>query len=317
MIILVLAVAYFFSPLFDGIIMGMAFAYAAKPIKNKLKNIPFSSLFATLIIVIPVFFLLFYGVYTGISQAIYVLTHLKEYQQYFAETLEKHGIKIDERIHSYIESIFNYLQNRLSGSAVELTTGAVLILLNFLISAIVCYYFLTSSEHIFSRVVYIVPEERREDLKKFIFEVDKTLTSLWFGNFVFALLMGLASLPFFIIFKVPFAPLLSALMFLAALIPVFAEWMVILPVGVYLILKDLWTGVTFLIIGVIFFYMIPELFIRPYFVGTRAKIHPVLLMLAFIGGGLVAGIKGFFLAPIVVAIVVTTFNYVTSNVKQS
>jgi predicted PurR-regulated permease PerM len=40
-----------------------------------------------------------------------------------------------------------------------------------------------------------------------------------------------------------------------------------------------------------------ELVVRPYIVYARSSIHPMLVLLAFLGGGLVGGVFGFFLAP--------------------
>ncbi len=147
----------------------------------------------------------------------------------------------------------------------------------------------------------------------FFDELDRTFTNLWFGNFVAALLIGIASIPYFIYFEIPYAPLLSGLMFLAALIPVFAEWMIILPVSVYLFFTDPLKAVWFLAIGGIFLYIIPELVLRPYFVGYTSKVHPLVLMVSFIGGGLVAGVSGFFLTPMLAALLTAIYNYYTSN----
>jgi predicted PurR-regulated permease PerM len=100
-------------------------------------------------------------------------------------------------------------------------------------------------------------------------------------------------------------------MFLAALIPIFAEWMVILPVSLYLFLHDPHTALVFLATGVVFLYIIPELIIRPQFLGYRSKIHPLVLLLAFVGGGIVGGIGGFFLAPMIAGLATAIYNYYT------
>jgi predicted PurR-regulated permease PerM len=50
-----------------------------------------------------------------------------------------------------------------------------------------------------------------------------------------------------------------------------------------------------------------ELVIRPYIVYTKSSIHPLLVLLAFLGGGVVAGISGFFLAPAMVGVVTGVF----------
>jgi predicted PurR-regulated permease PerM len=51
-------------------------------------------------------------------------------------------------------------------------------------------------------------------------------------------------------------------------------------------------------------YIPSEIFIRPYLVSARSSMHPLLVMLSFFGGALVAGIGGFFLAPAVMGILV-------------
>jgi Predicted permease len=52
---------------------------------------------------------------------------------------------------------------------------------------------------------------------------------------------------------------------------------------------------------------VAELVIRPYIVYTKSSIHPLLVLLAFLGGGVVAGISGFFLAPAMVGVVTGIF----------
>jgi predicted PurR-regulated permease PerM len=306
---------YFLSPLLDGLIMGIVFAYVAKPLKKKIEflgNVK-SSIIATLVVIIPISVLMIYGIFQGISQAVYIITHHEYFEAEFLILIKKLGF--DERAEEYVRQLFpsfiSLIQSIFRLSAFDFTKKLILFVLNFFISAIVCFYSLTDSEKFLERTTKIIPEERRDEFRSFIKELDETYLSLWFGNFVVALLIGLASIPFFLYFNVPFAPLLSGLMFLAALIPVFAEWMIILPVSVYLMLIDLTTGIYFLALGVVFLYVLPELILRPYFVGYTSKIHPLVLMLAFLGGGVVGGITGFFLAPMLAGALTAIYHYYT------
>ncbi|WP_202318701.1 AI-2E family transporter [Archaeoglobus neptunius] len=307
---------YFFLPLLDGIVMGVVFAYVAKPIKRRFDRIGKikSSLIATTAVVVPISILIFYGIFQGVNQAIYLITHYKVIESGLIDLLKKFGVQEGREYVSWIVSnIFSILQSSVQPSAVEITKKATLLILNFFISIVVCFYSLADMERFVDRTINIVPPESREELKKFIKEIDETFESLWFGNFIVAMSIGLVSLPFFLYFNVPFAPLLSGLMFLAALIPIFAEWMIILPVSLYLLLVDVGRGLTFLIIGVIFLYIVPELILRPYFVGYTSRIHPLVLMLAFLGGGLVGGISGFFIAPMIAGLVTAIYNYYTEE----
>jgi len=306
---------YFFLPLLDGIVMGIVFSYVAKPIKKRLEKkigrIPSSAL-TTLVIVIPIFFLMFYGIFQGINQVIYILTHQSELEANIAKILRDAGVSEEyiKKILECIPSLIALIKSKFELSAFDVTKRFIMFLMNFVISAIVCYYALVDGERFIENTLKLLPEDRRDEFGKFIKEIDETFLGLWFGNFIVAMLIGFASIPFFMYFKIPLTPLLSGLMFLAALIPIFAEWMIILPVALYLAAtKSVATAIWFLVIGIIFLYLIPEIIIRPYFVGYTSKIHPLVLMLAFIGGAVVGGIAGFFIAPMMAGLITAIYNY--------
>ena len=235
------------------------------------------------------------------------------FEERLIEVLTNAGIEKEyiEQIRGIFPSLLSIIQNTLRISAFGVTVRAIMFLMNFLISTIVCFYALIDSENFIERTMRILPEDRREEFSKFIKEVDDTFLGLWFGNFIVAMLIGLASIPFFIYFNIPFTPLLSGLMFLAALIPIFAEWMILLPVAAYLATQSLSTAIWFLVIGFTFLYFLPEIILRPYFVGYTSKIHPLVLMLAFIGGAVMGGVAGFFIAPMVAGLITAVYHYYT------
>ena len=315
-VLLLILTLYFFYPLIDGIVMGIAFSYVAKPVKSKFRQRTgriVSSLIATLIIILPISFLMFYGAFQGINQLIYLLAHQEEYSRTLTEALIEAGV--DEKYVSELQNLlstgFSMIQDRLRLSAIDVTVKTVLFLTNFIISSVVCYYVLLDGENFVERLMRIFPEDRRGEFRNFIIEIDETFHGLWFGNFVVAIVIGIASIPFFMVFGIPFIPLLSGLMFLAALIPIFAEWMVLTPVAFYLALKDIWLAVWFITFGFVFLYFVPELLLRPHFVGYTSRIHPLVLMLAFIGGAMVGGVAGFFIAPMVAGLMTAVYNYYT------
>jgi len=59
------------------------------------------------------------------------------------------------------------------------------------------------------------------------------ISGIYVGNFLVAVLISIISIPFFLVSNSLIA-VLAALMFLAALVPILAEWMVLLPVAVYM-----------------------------------------------------------------------------------
>jgi len=311
--VLFLFFVYFSLPLLDGIAMGFAFAYVAKPVKKKLDSRMgnfYSSIIATLIILLPVSFLMFYGIFQGLTQLIYLLTHRAELRTIVVKILT--GAKLQRYsgyVLSYLPKLENFVENHIKTSFFNFTVKFIMFLMNFLISAIVCFYALCDGNRLFNSIVAMVPERCREEVVDLLTRIDETLVSLWFGNFAFAVLIGTLSVPYFLIFGVPYIPMLSGLMFLAALIPVFAEWMVILPIAAFLAVTNFVTAMWFLVTGIIFMYVVPELILRPYFVGYTSKIHPLLLLVSFIGGAMAGGILGFFVAPTVVAVLTAIYSH--------
>jgi len=323
-------VLLYFSPLADGIIMGVVFAYVAKPVRNRLEKRTgktASSFISTMLIILPIAFLMFYGVFQGLNQMIYFLTHQKQFEETLVKVLR--NAKVPEKYVDYVVSsipaVESAFRNAIKVSAVNYTVKAVYFILNFFVSAVVCFYSLVDGDRFeraaLSTVCSLVPEEEKNAVKEMFRAVDETLVSLWFGNFAFAVLVGIVSIPYFLIFHVPYVPMLSGLMFLAALIPVFAEWMVIVPVSMYLATVNLTSAIWFFTTGVIFFYILPELLLRPQFVGYASRIHPVLLLLAFIGGAIYGGAFGFFAAPTLVAILSAIhpflFNQSVGEIKKN
>lgn len=313
---LLIASLIFFYPLIDGIIMGIVFSYVAKPVKNriteKIGNF-FSSIVATLLIILPISFLMFYGAFQGLNQLIFIITHQSQYTGEFITALTNAGV--EERylteIQRYLSSLVTIVQDRIRISAIDVTLNTVMFLTNFLISSIVCYYVLLDGGKFFERALRVFPDDRRSEFRSFLLEVDETYLGLWSGNFVVAVVIGIASIPFFFAFNIPFVPLLSGLMFLAALIPVLAEWMILAVITLFLALNDLYLAAWFMGLGFLLLYFIPELILRPYFVGYTSKIHPLVLMLAFIGGAIVGGLAGFFIAPMLAGLITALYNYYT------
>ena len=96
---------YFLSPLLDGIIMGIVFAYVAKPIKKRIESIGNvkSALIATLIIVIPISILMFFGIIQGLNQILYIITHYKQFEMSITELIENLGFY---NVREYIRQLF-------------------------------------------------------------------------------------------------------------------------------------------------------------------------------------------------------------------
>jgi len=300
----VLVLCYFYTPLITGIVLGFVFAYVARPIKRWFemdfqKNV--SAAVATAIVITPIALIFIFGILEAVNQFIWVLQHVESFQRAVLDLATT--FRLPEFLREYIEMNFPKLFDHIraiipSLAGAEQTKKVIYLFLNFFISIFVCYYFLVDGHKIYGFILSLVPEERVEEVRRFLARADRMLSGLFIGNFFTSIIISLMSVPFFLFFKISMIALLASLMFLAALIPIFAEWMVLIPVALYvLITRGVGDAFIFFISGTIFLYLIPEIILRPYFVSYTSDVNPGLLLLAFLGGGIVGGIAGFFLAP--------------------
>ena len=142
--------------------------------------------------------------------------------------------------------------------------------------------------------------------------IDSILCGVYMGSIYTAIAGGITSVAIFYIFAVPRPFAMASIVFLAGMVP-FLTWLVFIPtaVGRYIEIGPMDAWLFFLAASIL--VHIAELVIRPYIVYTKSSLHPLLVLLAFLGGGLVAGIAGFFLAPAMVGVVTGIFRVMTGR----
>lgn len=141
--------------------------------------------------------------------------------------------------------------------------------------------------------------------------VDADLQSVFFGNFLFVLVMAVIATVAYAVtnllappgLRVPMAFTLGVLTGVASLIPLVVGKVVYLPVVAYLGGRAAQQGEGFVFVGVVlvaYFLVLdilPQSFVQPYVSGRR--MNALVLLFAYILGPMLFGWYGFFLLPIV------------------
>ena len=157
---------------------------------------------------------------------------------------------------------------------------------------------------------------------KFLDAVDEDIAEIFFRNIVLTSLVTSAiGVVTFICLNlvapspqssIPFPILIGVLCGLASFVPLVGMKLVYLPVTAYLfwsvyaagsLSSDLWFILLFLAVAALVVDLLPDNILRP-FMGGKKHIHKALLLCAFIFGTLVLGLKGLFLGPVLLALVV-------------
>ncbi len=312
--IIFLAIVYTVLPLIDGIVLGVVFAYVGRPINNKLlKYTRFAPFIATACIIAPILLILGIGAIEILYQAKWVVEHHSEIMTSFIATID--GLDLPEFI--YAEENVSQTIKDVTSSAIEIIrhfpafeyAGKIAILIiNFIVSVFVCFFLLMDGDRFVALIRDLVPQPNSGIVDAFIEHADQILSGIFIGNLYVAIFASMISVFVFYFFGVPGILAMASLIFLASLIPIFAGWMILGPIAVGRYFEyGLWDAVIFYVIAGAVIYGPTELVLRPYIVGVKSYTHPLLMLLMFIGGALVAGIAGFFMAPALMGILIAAY----------
>lgn len=317
-IIFLVSVLFFIIivPLLDGIILGIVLAYVARPMKTYLdRYIPRASPYiATFAIVFPIFLIIGLGIIEIFNELIWLAKNYNYAVNTLLDLIESMNLPVfvEEKTKDVIINFTSYLLpviRQLPVSAIA--RSFTMFILNTLISVVLCFSLLVDGASLVERIMDIVPEEVNEFSQRFEKHLDGILSAIFIGNTYSAIAVGVLSLIVFSAFKLTNVLALSALMLIAALVPLFAGYMVIVPVSIYRYFAlGSQEALVFFVVCVLVIMIPPELLIRPYIIHTKSNIHPMLIIIAFIGGGLVGGIAGFFIAPMLLGAIIAAYRTV-------
>jgi predicted PurR-regulated permease PerM len=302
-------VTYFLFPFLDGVILGTVFAYVGRPIRDKFKSRRRLGAFvAAICIVVPIFLILGMGM-LEIANQIIILAQNQETVRNTLGTLLV-GLEIplvaSEVIASSLQNVAGIVTPIAAGVPV-LNIGRTVSLgiINFIISIPVCYFVLLDGENFVNSIINLLPPKEEQIYRKYITRIDWILSGIYLGTIYTAILGSLIAAAIFYAFGLPRPFALASFVFIAGMVPILTAWMVIIPVSLYrYVTLGLGEALVFLIAAAGLIYLPSELLIRPYLVSSKSSMHPLLVMLSFLGGALVAGIGGFFLAPAIMGVIV-------------
>ncbi|VVB72850.1 AI-2E family transporter [uncultured archaeon] len=315
--ILILALAslflviYFFFPFLDGIILGTVFAYVGRPIRDHFgSRMRLGSLVASICIVVPIFLVVGLGMLEVANQII-MLAHNNEALRTALGTLMQQKAAdipwaVDDILAGGLENAASIIAP-LAAAIPVFHIGRVVSLgiINFIISIPVCYFLLVDGEGFVESFVVLLPKEEMTVLRKYIARIDRILSGIFIGTIYTSILGSIIAVFIFYGFGLPRPFALASIVFIAGMVPFLTAWVVIIPVAFY---KYITVGpggaLLFFSLASALIYLPSELLIRPYLVSTRSSMHPLLVMLSFLGGAMVAGLGGFFLAPAIMGVIV-------------
>jgi len=317
-IILVILSALVLTPMLSMIILGAIFAYAIRPLSNRLEPyVKFRSVaifIGMIIVIIPLIAILILFINTLIASAPAFVEFIKSLnltsinsssiqnfppiQHYFPTTTSSPLItSVFTSINLGVEDILRSITEYLLGLLKSVPT----VLLQLFIFFASTFYFARDGERVWEYLDYIVPESRKHYFQTLINEIDRVLKSIFFGHFVTATITGVVAGIGFALLGYPYAVFLGTLTGFFQLMPIVGHWPTIVGLAIYdLIIGNYLRAVEVMLLGGLLSLL--DMYIRPKLAGKYADIHPLIFLLGFLCGPLVLGLVGFIIGPLVLGV---------------
>ncbi|WP_048191697.1 AI-2E family transporter [Methanobacterium sp. SMA-27] len=317
-IILVIFSALVLTPMLSMIILGAIFAYAIRPLSNRmepyLKYKSIAIFVGMIIVIIPLIAIIILFINTIIASTPAFVefvktlnlgsinsTNIQNYlpiQQYIpAESTSPVVTSVINSIYLGVEDILRGLTEYLLGLLKSIPT----VLLQLFIFFASTFYFARDGDRVWDYLDYMVPEDRKHYFKTLIKETDRVLKSIFFGHFVTATITGVVAGIGFALLGYPYALFLGTLTGFFQLMPIVGHWPTLVGLAIYdAIIGNYFRAVEVMLLGVLLSLM--DMYIRPKLAGKYADIHPLIFLLGFLCGPLVLGLVGFIIGPLILGV---------------
>ncbi len=179
----------------------------------------------------------------------------------------------------------------------------------------IVYYLLRDGASIKKAIMDLSPIATEHEQKLFD-KIVSAVNGVVKGSFLVALSQAIVAVIGFFIFGVPEPFLWGAFTLMAALVPNVGTSLSLIPAVIYLVVTgQIPQAIGMAIWGATAVGLIDN-FISPRIVGTAVRLHPVLVLLAVIGGLQFFGLLGFLIGPILMAIFIALVEMYRTDFKE-
>lgn len=180
------------------------------------------------------------------------------------------------------------------------------------------YVLLVHGEQFRVRIMARIPDTVRGHVQKMADDIVDTLYAIYVVLVAIAALTFVIAIPVFWVLGYGHILFYSFLCAICELIPVLGSSVVFIFLGAYALSIGDITGVLILFFfGYICVAALPEIFVRPVLMGRRLKLHPLLMLIGFIGGIIALGMVGFVIGPVIIVLLMDIYRLLFVEKKGS
>ncbi len=205
--------------------------------------------------------------------------------------------QIETFLKKYITSIMQYIF--LQGK--EILFNIILVILGIMLMTLTIFFLFKDGEKLYKKIYNLIPLSDK-DKNFIIFKTYQAIQGVVLGSIFTAIAQGILGFIAYFTAGIQFALMWAFLTFIASFIPIGGASLVWVPLSLYVLAtKGVIPFIFFFLWGLLVISSVDN-FIKPWIIGDKTNLHPIILFFAILGGLNLFGFLGIFLAPIIVVI---------------
>lgn len=199
--------------------------------------------------------------------------------------------KVEEQLTAYAQKAIPVVSGSLLGAVTAITSMAsVLIVVPFMI-----FYLLKDDRMFYQKILNVIPQRYQKEIEGIFKETDKTLSIYIIGQAIIALILGILTYIGYLIIGLKYSFILAIFVLITSFIPMFGAIIGVIPAFFVGLAINPIMGVKVLVIMVIV-QQIEGNLISPNIIGKRLDIHPLTIIIIFLGAASLYGVTGMLIA---------------------
>lgn len=175
-------------------------------------------------------------------------------------------------------------------------------IISLAVMPIIIYYFMCDGDKIFSRIMLILPTDKRDVTQKIILDINKVLKRYISSQLYLCGIIGILTFVLLIILKVKFPVWIAILNSLFNIIPYFGPVFGIVPAVIVALMVSPLTAL-YVFIGMVLIQQIEGNILSPKITGDSTEMHPFVIIILLLVGDKFGGFVGMIIVvPIAVII---------------
>ena len=247
--------------------------------------------------------------------------YMKSLQDFMAQYMTSTDIlnEVWEQVVSMGENIIKLVGHITGGvlsQVLDITVGVTSTIFNFLMGLLVALYILISKEKLIlhlKKVLYAFVSKKNADRAMEVFKIANVkFTKFITGQCIEAVILGTLCFVGMSIFRMPYALLISTIIGVTALIPIFGALIGTIPAAFIIFMVEPRTAIWFIVLIVVI-QQIEGHLIYPLVVGNSIGLSAIWVLFAITVGGSTFGILGILIGIPLFGVIYTVFAMITNK----